>query len=280
MIDLKNDEILIPHSMHKELLVLERWTDQFPWLVAGFTTRHGGNSRDPFHSLNCGLHVGDHSEDVVSNRRRLLQLTGYAEQEWVSANQTHSDHLYHVQPTDGGKGLHTLDSALQDIDGIFTDSPDLFLASFYADCVPLFFLDPVKRIIGMAHAGWKGTLAQIGPKMIKEWQSKFQSDPDHILAVIGPSIGGCCYEVDESVIEAFLQVTDINEFVIPTNHRKYMLDLKKCNVEFLKKAGLKGVNIEVSSWCTSCHVDLFYSHRKEQGRTGRMTAFMGKREEG
>jgi len=274
---MNTDNLFVPHQEFNSLLMIDHWIRKYPWLIAGFTTRQGGISQDYYHSFNLGLHVDDDPEHVISNRKKLLQLVDFTEDQWVSANQTHSDHLYHVGKNDGGKGLHSLETALDDVDGLYTTDDDKLLTSFYADCVPLFFLDPGLRLIGVAHAGWKGTVAEIGPKLIRRWEEQFGSRVEDIQVVIGPSIGGCCYEVNDAVISHIPEQFRVEPVVIAKENGKYMLDLKKCNANFLEKAGVPQQNIEISSWCTSCHQHLFFSHRKEQGRTGRMVAFIGQK---
>jgi YfiH family protein len=277
---LKN-EAFMPCTSHKEVLFLGRWMDQHPWLTAGFSTRLGGRSHPPFESLNCGLHVGDRPIDVVQNRNRLILLQGFSFEQWTCANQVHGSRLHHVGVQDRGKGNASLDTAIPDVDGLYTSHRNIFLASFYADCVPLFFVDPVQRVIGIAHAGWKGTVSHIGRKMIQHWQEEFSSRLSDIQVAIGPAIGGCCYEVDDAVMDHIKPFAEhLSTEAFTSNHNgKYQLDLKQINHDLIKKAGIPSENIEVSRWCTSCRSDLFFSHRKEKGKTGRMTAFIAIKEE-
>jgi YfiH family protein len=275
------NEAFKPCSSYEEMLFLQRWMKQYPWLTAGFSTRLGGRSHPPYEALNCGLHVGDRPIDVVQNRNRLAQLQGFSFAQWTCANQVHGSHLYHVGTEDRGKGNATLDTAIPDVDGLYTRHRDIFLASFYADCVPLYFVDPVNRVVGIAHAGWKGTVSQIATKMIQRWQQEFGSELSSIQIAIGPAIGGCCYEVDDAVMDHIKPYADhlSTSSYTSNDNGKYQLDLKQINHDFIKKAGIPSENIEVSSWCTSCRSDLFFSHRKENGKTGRMTAFIAIKEE-
>lgn len=274
-------DIFQVHPTQKEALYVQDWMDEYPWLVAGFSTRNGGNSLTPYASLNSGLHVGDDPLDVVKNRKRLISLQNMPFELWTCANQIHGSTIYHVQSSDKGRGRSSLDSAIQGVDGLFTQESNIFLASFYADCVPIFFIDPKKRVIGIVHAGWKGTVAQIGSKLIQHWNKVFNSSPSDIKVAIGPAIGGCCYEVDNAVMDQFkpfFHLLSKGATTIKSNS-KYQIDLKQINYDFLKQAGIRSEHIEVSQWCTSCRTDLFYSHRKENGVTGRMTAFMTIKEE-
>lgn len=276
MVFLYNKDIFQRHPTQKEALYIQRWMEQYPWLIAGFSTRSGGKSLAPYDSLNCGLHVADDPIDVVGNRQRLIKLQNLPFTSWTSANQIHGSTIYEVQASDIGKGKDSLDSAIQGVDGLYTLESNIFLASFYADCVPIFFIDPTKRLIGIVHAGWKGTVAQIGKKLIHHWKEEFSSDLSDIKVAIGPSIGGCCYEVDDAVmnqVKPFSSLLSKDAITVKSNH-KYQMDLKQINFDLLKQAGIRSEHIEVSGWCTSCNTDLFYSHRKENGVTGRMTAFM------
>lgn len=281
MIFLYNKDIFQPHSTHIEALYIQSWMEQYPWLVAGFSTRRGGSSLSPFDSLNCGLHVADDPAAVVKNRERLIKLQNVPFASWTCANQIHGSTIYQVQATDIGKGRDSLNLAIPGVDGLYTCESNLFLASFYADCVPIFFIDPTKRLIGIVHAGWKGTVAQIGKKLIQRWKEEFNSALSDIKVVIGPAIGGCCYEVDDTVmdqVKPFLNLLSKKAITVKCN-RKYQIDLKQINFDLLNQAGIRSEHIEVSEWCTSCNTDLFYSHRKENGVTGRMAAFMTIKEE-
>lgn len=181
-------------------------------------------------------------------------------------------------------------SAFQTTDGLLTDVPGVLLTSFYADCVPLYFYDPVHRVVGLAHAGWKGTVAQIAAAMVSKMETVYSSHPQDIIAAIGPSIGDCCYEVDDYVMKHVRQLegdlskpTETADSVglyrtSDTDENKYMLNLKEMNRRIMIKAGILPTHIECTSWCTSCNQDLFFSYRKENGVTGRMTSWIGIKE--
>lgn len=252
----------------------------YPWLVAGFSTREQGVSKAPFHSLNVGLHVQDELSAVLENRKKIILSQGFAVEDWVSANQVHGANLFQVTARDRGKGYASLESAIPDTDGLFTRENNIFLASFYADCVPLYFIDVTQRIVGICHAGWKGTASQIGRRLIDTWKNRFKSNLSDIRVLIGPSIGPCCYEVDQRVMNHFTQFSKEipSGSILQKGNNKYMLDLKRINAQILIQAGVKEEHIEVSHWCTSCHPELFFSHRRDGGKTGRMLAFIGIKE--
>lgn len=258
-------------------LHLDEWEKRFPSLVAGFTMRTGGSSRAPFSSMNLGLHVDDDSGDVVTNRKQMAHALGIPFDAWVSAEQVHGKNVRRV--TAGGAGSASLDDVIPTTDGLHTDRSNIFLTTFYADCVPLFFIDPSNQAIGIAHAGWKGTIARIAEEMVRAFEADYGTRPQDLLAAIGPSIGDCCYEVDERIVEQVRSAaTSWETTVTPQENGKYMLDLGLLNQLILRGSGLLSERITRTQYCTSCRTDLFFSHRREAGRTGRMASFIGWKE--
>lgn len=267
------------------LFMLESWKDERAGLTAGFTGRDGGVGVAPYNSLNLALHVGDNQEDVIKNRRQTAEMLGFSLEDWTCGEQVHRSEIAVVGPSERGRGSLDRQSAIQDTDGLLTNTPGVLLASYYADCVPLYFWDPVKDVVGLAHAGWKGTVAGIGSRMIEKMKSEFGSSPKDIRTAIGPSIGQCCYEVDDKVMS---KVNDLGLTVEGNNidsallyvdkgNGKYMLNLKEINRHIMIKAGIMTDHIECTSWCTSCRNDLFFSYRKDEGTTGRMASWIGMR---
>lgn len=149
------------------LLYVEPWTQQFEQLSVGFTTRHGGVGKAPYATLNCAYHVGDDPEVVLNNRRLVTEKLGFAAEAWTCGEQVHGKHVAVITAEDRSRGLFDRQSALQDTDGLVTNVPGVLLTSFYADCVPLYFYDPVQQAVGLAHAGWKGTVAGIAVSMVE-----------------------------------------------------------------------------------------------------------------
>jgi polyphenol oxidase len=261
------------------LLHLREWEERFPGLAAGFTLRTGGVSGEPYRSFNMGLHVGDNPEHVVANRRKLAAELGMPFEAWTCADQVHGSRVCQVAA--GGAGRESLADVIPATDGLHTDQPGVLLTSFYADCVPLFFLDPASRAIGLAHAGWKGTVARIVEEMVRAFQRHYDSKAEELLVAIGPAIGGCCYEVDERIMERVRTAAQRWEAaVVPRENGRYMLDLPRLNEEILAECGVAPERVLRTGWCTSCRTDLFFSHRKEAGKTGRMASFIGWRESG
>jgi len=268
--------------------VLESWERGAPdgRLTAGFTGRHGGVSVKPYDSLNLAFHVGDVPEHVIGNRRRMAEALGFSLEDWTCGEQVHSGNVAIVRAEDRGRGSLDRDSAFQDTDGLVTNVPGILLTSFYADCVPLYFWDPATEAVGLAHAGWKGTVAGIAGNMVSAMASEYGSDPSRIRAAIGPSIGACCYEVDDRVMDRVralhLPPQDSAEnpqsaIYIDKGNGKYMLNLKEINRRIMIKAGILAEHIECTTWCTSCNNGLFFSYRKDGGTTGRMASWIGMR---
>ncbi|TVY09669.1 peptidoglycan editing factor PgeF [Paenibacillus cremeus] len=260
----------------------------YPELSAGFTSRIGGVSKEAYGSLNCGLHVGDDPEDVVQNRIRLAEALSISFDACTYAEQVHGKEIQVVGPAQRGAGKNSRETALQAKDGFVTQERGLFLFAQFADCVPLFFYDPVHHAVGLAHAGWKGTALQIAKATLETMSAAFGTKPRDVLAAIGPSIGGCCYEVDDTVISRIDNVIqDLHKgggaphgeqpIYKTKDNGKYNLNLQELNRQIMMKAGILPIHIEVSSLCTSCRTDLFFSHRKEGGKTGRMAAWIGLR---
>lgn len=266
------------------LFLLESWVKEKDGLTAGFTGRSGGASGEPWASLNLGLHVGDRDADVVDNRRRLTEALGWPAEAFVCGEQVHGCAVQAVGAADAGRGLSSRATAVPDTDALMTDEPGVLLVSLYADCVPLYFWDPVREAVALAHAGWKGTVLEIARRTVEAMAERYGSVPADIRAAIGPSIGPCCYEVDEPVLErvrpllaelAEAGIVRLAETIEPSSPGHGRLNLKELNRQIMIKAGILPTRIECSEWCTGCRRDLFFSHRMEGGRTGRMASWIG-----
>ncbi|MCA0753839.1 peptidoglycan editing factor PgeF [Paenibacillus sp. N4] len=268
------------------LFLLPKWRDRFQSITAGFTSRLGGTSEAPYASLNVGLHVGDQTESVIANRRLTAEALGWPFEAWTCAEQVHGNRVHRVTVEDTGSGRESLEDVIKGCDAIMTDVPGVLLASFYADCVPLYFYDPVRQAAALAHAGWKGTVQQVARVTIEAMSTAFGTKPEELSAAIGPSIGDCCYEVDGPVIgqvEQLLGNMAISEdeadaMLQRTGNGKANLNLKEINRQIMIKAGILPIHIEMTKWCTGCRTDLFFSHRMEGGTTGRMASWIGIRE--
>lgn len=270
---------------HPGLFHILLWSEQDFKVTAGLSSRLGGMSEGVFHSLNCGLHVFDDRDRVIANRNLVADELGFPRGAWTCAEQVHDNRVHLVTETDKGKGHLSLESAIPSTDALITDRRGVLLTALFADCVPLYFYDPVQQAIGLAHAGWRGTALQIADATIKKMIDAFGTRPEDLLAAIGPSIGRCCYEVDEMVMSRIRPVLNY----LPTlsgsrmyyedkSNGKAMLDLQEINRQIMIKAGILPIHIEVSKLCSGCNTHWFFSHRKEIGKTGRMAAWIGLRE--
>jgi hypothetical protein len=251
------------------LLHLEDWLGQFG-ISAGFSTRHAGN---------VALHVGDDADAVCNRRRNVAAALGWPFEAWTCGEQVHGHHVHAVSSDEAGRGRLERETAFADTDALITNEPGILLVQFFADCVPLYFYDPKTGALGLAHAGWKGTVADIAGQTVRALSERYGVDASGLRAAIGPSIGPCCYEVDEVVLSQVRLTTGTEHAIRPTGPGKAMLDLKELNRHFMIKAGILPSHIEMTSWCTGCRTDLFFSHRKERGSTGRMMSWIGKRGE-
>lgn len=238
------------------------------------STRVGGLSSPPYESLNIGFHVEDDAKTVLSNRARLAESVGIPLSDFVVAKQVHSGTVTVV--TDGmrGYGAMDLDTAIEDTDATVTDVPHLCLTVLMADCVPVLFFDPRKRVVAAVHAGWRGTVKLAAQNTANALRTKFSCDPVDILVGIGPSIGPCHYEVGPEVISEVEETFGGTEGYIndeSTEGKRYF-DLWEANKRQIIETGIPGQNIEVAQICTYCNPHLFFSERHQKGRTGRFGA--------
>ena len=240
-------------------------TDDLPLLRAesiaaphGFTTRLGGVSRGCLGSLNIGLHRGDTVKALRENYRRLGAALGFCESDLVMTRQTHSSIVRCVTAADTGKGFSY--DAYPECDALITESAGVALAVFSADCTPILFYDAKTGAVGAAHAGWRGTAANIAGKTVDAMVKNFGTDVCDLHCAIGPNIGQCCFQTDADVPQAMLQaVGDAAKAHIRTEGNKYYVNLKAINALHLQNAGV--ASIEISTYCTACSADLFWSHR-------------------
>ena len=238
-----------------------------------FSTRCGGVSEGIFGTMNLSYTRGDKKEAVDENYRRIAEVLGCEPADIVCSDQTHTTNIRKVTKADCGKGV-VYEKDYTDVDGLITDEVGIALATFYADCVPLYFVDPKKRVIGLAHSGWRGTVGRIGAKMIAMMTEEYGCRKEDILAAVGPSICQDCYEVSEDVASAFRK--EFGEEVLAEGKEpgKYQLDLWKANELAFLQAGLLPEQITVTDICTCCNSELLFSHRASKGQRGNLGAFL------
>ena len=242
----------------------------------GFSTRLGGVSEGCFLSLNLSFDRGDDRAAVAENFRRMGEALGVRCEDMVLSQQTHTTNIRIVTDEDRGKGI-TRERDYTDIDGLITNVPGICLVTTYADCVPLYFLDPAKKVIALSHSGWRGTVGKIGKKTVELMHVKFGSDPADILAAVGPSVCQDCYEVSADVIDRFKEVFDRSvweELFYEKPDGKYQLDLWKANEKIFLEAGIRKEHIAVTNVCTHCNSRILYSHRAMGDKRGNLCAFL------
>lgn len=243
-----------------------------------FSTRLGGVSQGIFSSMNLSYARGDEKEAVDENYRRIADILGCKVSDIVCSDQTHTTNIRVVEERDKGKGIVT-PKDYTDIDGLVTNVPGIVLATFYADCVPLFFIDTRQKAIGLSHSGWRGTVGRIGLHTLEAMHKEYGTRPEDVTAAIGPSICQDCYEVSEDVAQAFQsefrKPGQSEEILIDKGNGKYQLDLWRANQIILEEAGVHPGKIQVTDICTCCNPDYLFSHRASHGKRGNLGAFLG-----
>ncbi|MDY3248804.1 MAG: peptidoglycan editing factor PgeF [Candidatus Choladocola sp.] len=247
--------------------------------VHGFSSRIGGVSQNELATMNLSFSRGDKEENVRENYRRIASAIGFDDRKLVCSHQTHTNNVRVVTEADCGKG-YLCDLDYQDVDGLVTNVPGIVLATFYADCVPLYFVDPVRRAVGLSHSGWRGTVRDIAGVTVAKMQEAYGSDPSDIRAAIGPSICASCYEVGPEVIEEFRSAYSPSLWNLLFERRsgteqKYQLNLWEACRQNMLRAGILPEHIEVTDLCTCCNPDILFSHRASHGKRGNLAAFLG-----
>jgi YfiH family protein len=238
------------------------------------STRIGGHSKPPYDSLNLSFNVGDDPKNVLKNRERLAEAIGVPLTCLTTAKQIHDGHVKVVSEALRGKGSVDYQGAINATDAMVTNVPNICLMILLADCVPLLFHDPTKGVIGVAHAGWKGTLQLVTRATVQALREHYGCSSHDIFVGIGPSVGPCCYEIGQEIISQVEQVFGARQEFLTNRSadgRGY-LDLWTANREQLLHAGIPEENIEMAKICTCHHPDLFFSYRHEKGKTGRFGA--------
>ncbi|MHB1452471.1 MAG: peptidoglycan editing factor PgeF [Saccharofermentanales bacterium] len=272
--------------------------DRLPDIRHAFSTRKGGVSSAIFESMNLGFNRGDDNDNVKQNFRIFCEATGIDSHSLVFGAQTHSTNVRRVFASDRGSGI---DRAVpwNDIDGLATNEPGVFLTTFYADCVPLYFVDTIRHAIALSHAGWRGTVSNIADATIQRMAAEFGSIPSDIHAAIGPSIGICCFEVGEEVADVFMKLPgSFSEGCIRLSAdecgksaaesggqyeaaiqdeapARFFIDLQEINRRMMVTSGILPQNIEVAGICTSCNSQWLFSHRASGGKRGSLCAMIG-----
>lgn len=251
-------------------LQLQPLCDSFH-MVHAFSTRRGGVSSPPFSSLNLSFEVGDDPESVRENRSRLLSDVGVGDKFLVKIRQVHGDNILVIEEETATRFGFAEQLPAHAGDALITRIPGIILAVSVADCVPLLLFDRGKKAIGAVHGGWRSTANGLAAKVIHKMRETFGTRPEDCVAGIGPSIGVCCYEVDEPVIQSFSRLSSKwREWIRGDGKGRTYLDLPRANHTLLLESGVPEEAIFCSGYCVSCAHKLFFSHRRDGGRTGRM----------
>lgn len=241
------------------------------FLVHAFCTRHGGVSLDDYKSLNMSFREGDEEFRVLQNWDKLATAFNIPMENFLVLNQVHGDNIFVIKP----HGDYFTSREALNYDAIVTNRTNLAICIKTADCVPVFIMDRVKKVIAAVHAGWRGSALGITAKVVRLMQNSYGSEPQNILAAIGPAIGPCCYEVDLPAADAFRCQNNSESFLFPGKRKnRWMLDLVEANRRQLLNCGIPEANIESSGLCTVCRQDAFFSHRRSGGITGRQINFI------
>lgn len=240
----------------------------------GFSTKLGGVSEGCYSSMNLGFGRGDAKENVLENYRRMASALGVEDSKYTLSHQTHTTNVRQMTAKDIGKGIW-IPRNYENVDGMITNEPGMVLVTFYADCVPLYFLDPVHKAIGLSHSGWRGTVGRIGQCTLEKMREVYKTNPEDVIACIGPSICGDCYEVGSEVASKFLEAFPYGKGIV-TDGREghFQLDLWKANETVLLEAGILPENLHITNVCTRCNPDIFYSHRIMGNKRGSLAAFI------
>lgn len=272
--DIKSKNMMLNNSDSVPYLTYNSLSE-IKFINHAFTTRLGGVSKGEFTSMNMAFNRGDSDESVTENYKRFCKSAGFEYESLVASAQDHNTFVRAVTSADKGVGIYR-PKDIQSVDALITNEKGVTLVTYYADCTPLFFVDTNNKAIGLAHAGWRGTVGRIGERVVKKMGEMYETDPADIVAAIGPAISVCCYEVDKPCAENFLALDDLDtdKFVFPKSSGKFMIDLFETNRQILVKSGVKPENITVSDLCTNCNSELLWSHRATKGHRGTMSAFM------
>ena len=245
-------------------------------VTSAFSTRLGGVSEGYYSSLNLSFDRGDDPARVLENFKRIGASMGVNVEDMVLSKQTHTTNVRVVTAEDKGKGVMR-ERNYTDVDGMITNVPGICLVTSYADCVPLYFVDPVKKAIGLSHSGWRGTVGKIGKNTVQLMQENFGSKPEDLLAAVGPSVCMDCYEVSEDVIEQFKESFEKKyweDLFYKKENGKYQLNLWKANELIFLESGILPEHMAITNVCTHCNSKILYSHRTMGNNRGNLCAFL------
>lgn len=245
------------------------------WLKNGFSTRLGGVSEGVLSTMNLGFGRNDLPGNVVKNHEIIANAIEFNPENIVASKQTHTTNVKIVSKKDCGKGIYR-ERDYDDVDGMITNEKEIVLATYFADCVPLYMVDTKNKAIGLSHSGWRGTVGKIGKVTLDLMKETYGTNPKDVIACIGPSICRDCYEVSEDVATEFEAAFKgrKKDILINKGNGKYQLDLWECNYIIFKECGVYEENIHMPDICTCHNMEMMFSHRATQGRRGNLAAFL------
>lgn len=249
--------------------------EKFSFLKHCFSTRLGGVSRGQFKSMNLSYSQGDIAENVEENYKIFCEALDFNMEKLVLTSQIHGSEIKCVYENDIKSG--TLNNRkFAGTDGLITDIKGVTLATFHADCPAIFMADGVKKVVGLAHAGWKGTVQEIAKKLVEKFVACYDSSPNDLVCALGPAIGQCCFEVSADILPEFEKLGLPKTYLklSDKNSGKANIDLLEVNKQILLKEGVLKENIVKSDVCTKCNHDLLFSHRATNGKRGGSAAFI------
>ena len=263
-LNIKND---VPYLTYKAL-------QDISFINHAFSTKLGGVSTGEFTSMNLAFNRGDDIDAVTENYKLFCKATGFDFDTLVASAQDHNTVVRKVTKEDCGIGI-TKPRDIQSVDALVTNQPNVTLVTYYADCTPIFFVDKVKKVIALAHAGWRGTVGKICKNVIDTMVNDYNCNTADIICCVGPAISKCCYEIDKTCYDEFVKSQlDIEKIMTDKSNGKYMADLLETNKQILISSGVPKENIIISDVCTKCNSELLWSHRATNGHRGTMCAFM------
>ncbi|WP_455949889.1 peptidoglycan editing factor PgeF [Eubacterium sp.] len=249
--------------------------EQIPWITHGFSTRAGGVSEGCLSSMNLGHGRNDAEENVIRNHEIIAEAIGFDAHNIVASRQTHTTNVRVVSKEDCGKGVYK-ERDYDDVDGMITNEKNIVLATYFADCVPLYIVDTKNKAIGLSHSGWRGTVGKIGQVTLEKMNEQYGTKPEDTVVCIGPSICQNCYEISLDVAEEFMKAfpNHKEEILNDKGNDKFLLDLWECNRIIFEEAGVLPENINLPDLCTCCNSEFLFSHRATNGKRGNLAAFL------
>ena len=249
--------------------------EKYSCINHAYSTRLGGVSKDEFKSMNLSFKCNDKRENVVENYKLFSKAAGFDYNSLTAAHQSHTCNVRVVTKKDAGRGICKPQDVF-DIDALVSNETGVTLVTFHADCSPVYFLDPDKKVIGLAHAGWRGTVNGIAKSVVEKMKEEYGCKPQNIVCAVGPTIEKCCFEVGEEVYNCFKNVDADNtdKVAFKTSDNKFYANILETNKQILISQGVLEENIFISDLCTKCNCDLLISHRATAGKRGVMAAMM------